>query len=422
LDVQTATTEKAAMRTIIINTGSELLLGDVFNTHLSFIAREIFPLGLRIDRQITVPDGLSIRDAIAESLGQAEIIFITGGLGPTTDDITREITAELLGLELQHDPAIMRAISARAMSRGFRLTDRVSRQADVPEGATILPNDHGSAPGLYLPQNSASTPLSPHLFLLPGPPRELHPMFQTFVLPILRGIIPGEAAFGRRTYRIVGMGESLVEQAVGESLLEIPGLELGYCARAGEMDLRIIGDNATLDRADGIITAALGASIFSSDGKNLEEVVVKLLTERKETLAVAESCTGGYLAHRVTNVPGASAVFLAGFITYSNEAKTETLQIEPRLIADHGAVSGEVARAMAEGAREKTNATFALATTGIAGPGGGTEEKPVGTVFIALAAENAATKIVKCFFPDDRPTFKELTTQAALEMLRRPLM
>jgi nicotinamide-nucleotide amidase len=244
-------------------------------------------------------------------------------------------------------------------------------------------------------------------------------MFQTFVLPILRAIIPGEAAIGRRTYRIVGMGESLVEQAVGERLLEIPGLELGYCARVGEMDLRIIGDNATLDRADGIITAALGASIFSSDGKNLEEVVVKLLTERKQTLAVAESCTGGYLAHRVTNVPGASAVFLAGFITYSNEAKTETLQIEPRLIADHGAVSGEVARAMAEGAREKTNATFALATTGIAGPGGGTEEKPVGTVFIALAAENSVTKSQKRFFPDDRPTFKELTTQTALELLRR---
>ena len=410
------------MRTIIINTGSELLLGDVLNTHLSFIAREIFPLGLRIDRQITVPDGLSIRDAIAESLGQAEIIFITGGLGPTTDDITREITAELLGLELQHDPAIMRAISARAMSRGFKLTDRVSRQADVPEGATILPNEHGSAPGLYLPRNSASTPKSPHLFLLPGPPRELHPMFQSFVRPILRAIIPGEAAIGRRTYRIAGMGESLVEEAVGERLLEIPGLELGYCARPGEMDLRIIGDNATLDRANGIITAALGPSIFSSDGRNLEEVVVKLLAERKQTLAIAESCTGGFLAHRITNVPGASAVFLAGFVTYSNEAKTEMLQIEPRLIADHGAVSEEVARAMAEGARGKTNATFALATTGIAGPGGGTEEKAVGTVFIALAAENAATKIVKCFFPDDRPTFKELTTQTALEMLRRPLI
>jgi nicotinamide-nucleotide amidase len=407
------------MRIVVINTGSELLLGDVLNTHLSFIAREIFPLGLRIDRQITVPDGLAIRDAIAESLGQAEIIFITGGLGPTTDDITREVTAELLGLKLQHDPAIMAAISTRAARRGFRLTDRIARQADVPEGATVLPNEHGSAPGLYLAHNPASTPKLPHLFLLPGPPRELHPMFQSFVLPILRAIVPRESAIERRTYRIAGMGESLVEEAVGERLLELPGLELGYCARPGEMDLRIIGDRAMLDRADGIITAALGPSIFSSDGRNLEEVVVNLLTERKQTLAVAESCTGGFLAHRITNVPGASAVFLAGFVTYSNDAKTEMLEVDPRLIAEHGAVSEEVARAMAEGARKKTNATFALATTGVAGPGGGTEEKPVGTVFIALAAENASTKIEKRFFPDDRPTFKELTTQTALEMLRR---
>jgi nicotinamide-nucleotide amidase len=286
----------------------------------------------------------------------------------------------------------------------------------------VLPNEHGSAPGLYLAHNPASTPKLPHLFLLPGPPRELHPMFQRFVLPILRAIVPRESAIDRRTYRIAGMGESLVEEAVGERLLEIPGLELGYCARPGEMDLRIIGDSATLERADAIITTALGPSIFSSDGRNLEEVIVKLLTERKQTLAVAESCTGGFLAHRITNVPGASAVFLAGFVTYSNKAKTEMLGVDPRIIADHGAVSGEVARAMAEGAREKTNATFALATTGIAGPGGGTEEKPVGTVFIALAAEGQPTKIERRFFPDDRPTFKELATQTALEMLRRSLI
>jgi len=174
-----------------------------------------------------------------------------------------------------------------------------------------------------------------------------------------------------------------------------------------------------LDRADQIITASLGPAVFSSDGRNLEEVVVKLLTERTQTLAVAESCTGGFLAHRITNVPGASAVFLAGFVTYSNAAKTEMLGVDSRLIAEHGAVSAEIARAMAEGARVKTNATFALATTGVAGPGGGSEEKPVGTVFIALATENAVTKSQKRFFPDDRPTFKELTTQTALEMLRR---
>jgi nicotinamide-nucleotide amidase len=410
------------MRTIVINTGTELLLGDVLNSHLSFIAREIFPLGLRIDRQLAVPDGPAIRAALAESSEQADIIFLTGGLGPTTDDITREITAEFLGLELQHDAAVMAAIASRAASRGFRLTDRTSRQAEVPRGATVLPNENGSAPGLYLAAKAAPAKRSPHLFLLPGPPRELQPMFRSSVLPILREIAPPESATDRRTYRIAGMGESLVEEAIGERLLEITGIELGYCARPGEVDLRIIGERSALDRAEAIITAGLGASIFSSDGRSLEEVVVKLLTDRKQTLAVAESCTGGFLAHRITNVPGASAVFVAGYVTYANEAKEGMLGVDPRLISAHGAVSESVAQAMAEGARRQANATFALATTGIAGPGGGTDEKPVGTVFVALAAEGAATQVRGFRFPDDRPTFKELTTQAALEMLRRSLL
>ena len=409
------------MRTIVINTGTELLLGDVLNTHLNFIAREIFPLGLRIDSQTTVPDGPAIRDALTESFPRAELIFVTGGLGPTTDDITREITAELLGLELRHDPAVMEAITTRAARRGFRLTDRISRQADVPEGATVLPNEHGSAPGLYLAADASPEKKWPHLFLLPGPPRELHPMFDKFVLPILREIAPPQSGRERRTFRIAGMGESLVEEAIGARLLEVPGLELGYCARPGEIDLRVIGERSALDQAEGIITEGLGAAVFSSDGRKLEEVVVKLLTARKQMLAIAESCTGGFLAHRITNVPGASAVFLAGYVTYSNEAKAAMLGIDPGLIAENGAVSAAVAQAMAEGAREKTKADFALATTGIAGPGGGTQEKPAGTVFIALAGKDGRTKIEKRFFPDDRPTFKELTAQTALELLRRSL-
>ena len=410
------------MTVIVINTGTELLLGDVLNSHLAFIAREIFPLGLRVDRQVSVPDGLPIRTALAESLDRAEIIFITGGLGPTTDDVTREITAEFLGLELRHDATIMTAIAARASHRGFKLTDRTSRQAKVPQGATVLPNEHGSAPGLYLAANAAPPKKSPHLFLLPGPPRELQPMFKRSVLPILREIAPQESAIERRTYRIAGMGESLIEEAVGERLLEITEIDVGYCARPGEVDLRIIGEGSALDRAEAIIMAGLGGTIFSSDGESLEEVVVRLLTQRKQTLAVAESCTGGFLAHRITNVPGASTVFLAGYVTYANEAKEEMLGVDSRLISAHGAVSENVALAMAAGARQQANATFAVATTGIAGPGGGTEEKPVGTVFIALATDGAPTQVRNFRFPDDRPTFKELTTQAALEMLRRSLL
>ncbi|HEX8490877.1 MAG TPA: molybdopterin-binding protein, partial [Chthoniobacterales bacterium] len=278
------------MRVVVINTGTELLLGDVLNTHLNFIAREIFPLGLRIDRQIAVPDGLPIRDALAESLEKADLIFVTGGLGPTTDDITREITAELLGLKLRYDPGVMNAIATRAARRGFRLTERVSRQADVPEGARVLPNENGSAPGLYLAADPTAKPKRPHIFLLPGPPRELHPMFKEAVRPILGKIASRETAAGRRTYRIAGIGESLVEEAIGARLLEVPGLELGYCARPGEVELRVIGNSPALEDAGRIIREELGAAVFSSDGRNLEEVVVALLTERNQTLAVAESC------------------------------------------------------------------------------------------------------------------------------------
>src|SRR5688500_11159882 len=183
------------MRIVVINTGTELLLGDVVNTHINFIAREIFPMGLRVHRQIAVPDGAPIRDALAESLG-SDIVFVTGGLGPTTDDITREITAELLGLKLRHDSAVMEAISKRAAQRGFRLTDRVARQAEVPEGATVLPNNHGSAPGLYLSSSTSSERQRPHILLLPGPPRELHPMFKDSVLPLLRKLAPQQIVTG----------------------------------------------------------------------------------------------------------------------------------------------------------------------------------------------------------------------------------
>lgn len=407
------------MRTIVINTGTELLLGDVLNSHLRFIARRIFPLGLRIDRQITVPDGEAIKDAISEFRETADLIFITGGLGPTTDDITRDITAELFGLKLEHDPAILAAIQKRAAERGFRLTDRVARQADVPKGAMVLPNEHGSAPGLYLHANKTNR--RPHLFLLPGPPRELHPMFDSSVLPILQRILPAERASERRVFRVVGMGESLVEEAIGADLLALPGLELGYCARPGEMDLRLIGPTAVVDQAERMVREKLGGAIFSSDGSDLEDVVVRLLAERRMTLAVAESCTGGYLAHRITNVPGASEIFLSGCVTYSNEAKVAMLGVDPLLIEKHGAVSKQVVQAMAEGARANAKSDFGLSTTGIAGPSGGTKEKPVGTVFIALAAKDRPVSVQKRFFPDDRPTFKELTTQAALEMLRRRL-
>src|SRR5450432_736448 len=404
------------MRTTIINTGTELLLGDVLNTHLSFIAREIFALRLRVDRQLAVPDGVAIRDALKESFESADIIFVTGGLGPTTDDITREITAELLDLELLPNDILQTKITQRLRKHRIRMTDRILRQASVPRGAEVLPNESGTASGLYLAANLNERISSPHLFLLPGPPRELEPMFVQSVLPILRRVVRHDETFDCRSYRIVGMGESYVEEAVGAELLAIPDLELGYCARMGEVDLRVIGPPSALEKADVIIRRRVQSAIFSTSSESLESVIVRRLTEKKLTLAVAESCTGGCLAHRLTNVPGASAVFLAGYVTYSNEAKVSALGVDPVAIAEHGAVSETIVRAMAEGARLRSGATFALATTGIAGPGGGSDAKPVGTVYLALATADE-TIVRRHFFPSDRGTFKQLATQTALNLL-----
>lgn len=405
----------------MINTGTELLLGDVVNTHLAFIAQQILPLGLRVERQITVPDGDAIRSALSEELPRTEIVFVTGGLGPTTDDITREVTAELFGLELRHDATVMAAIEARAAARNFRITDRIPRQAQVPRGATVLPNEFGTAPGLYLPPNLARDACPPHLFLLPGPPRELQPMFRTYVLPILGEIARGTDRFGARYYHLTGIGESHVEEAVGLALLQLGEVELGYCAKPGEVVVRVTGPQRALGAAENIIRDKFRDAIFATDETTLEEVVVRALAKSSATLTTAESCTGGLLAHRLTNVPGASSVLLAGYVTYSNAAKSEVLGVPAEVIAKRGAVSKEVASAMAEGARRRAAATWGIGITGIAGPTGGTPEKPVGTVFIALAGPDAAI-VLRERFPSDRQTFKQLATQTALDMLRKQLL
>jgi nicotinamide-nucleotide amidase len=401
----------------ILNTGTELLFGSVINTHLAFLAQQLFPIGLRVERQLTIPDGDSIRDAIIESATRCDVILVTGGLGPTSDDITREIVAELTGRPLQYDDSILQRISERFKVRGLKMTDRTARQAYVPEGAAVLPNDHGTAPGLHIPARNGI----PHLFLFPGPPRELRPMFNTYALPILRSLV-GNHDLHSITYRTTGLGESQVERMVGERLLAIPGLELGYCARMGEVDVRVIGSQSAVQAGSDLIESELGPYIVTTEEKELEDIVVELLTANKATLAIAESCTGGLLANRITDVPGSSLVLLEGNVTYSNEAKMRTLGVSEELLSGVGAVSKEVARAMAEGALQRSETTYALSTTGIAGPDGGTAQKPVGTVFIGLASRGSATLVEQEFFPTDRPSFKRICTQHALEMLRRKIL
>jgi len=410
------------MRAALINTGTELLLGNVQDAHLAFIAREIFPLGLRIEERRTVPDSEAIRHTLVELFPRCEILFVTGGLGPTSDDITREMIADSLGLELRQDPQLLNSLRQRLQIRGIKWAAGIARQSDVPVGAQVLPNENGSAPGLYLKANINPRVPSRHVFVLPGPPRELQPMFRKYAMAILRSLVPPSALLERRLYRIAGVGESLVEEAIGKRILAIPGIELGYCARPGEVEVRIVGKAEAIEQADAIIKSTLGISIFSAADETLEEVIVQLLTKRNQTLATAESCTGGLLANRITNVPGASKIFMAGYVCYANRAKADMLDVDPKLIEAHGAASEPVARVLAERARTCAESDYALATTGIAGPTGGSPEKPVGTVYVGLASAESKTIVKKFFFPTDRETFKQLAAQAAFEMLRRKLI
>ena len=413
--------ESSPVRVVVINTGTELLLGDVLNTHLRFIAREIFQFGLRVDEQRTVPDNPTLQETLAEIFPRAEIVFVTGGLGPTSDDITRELVSEFLNLELLENSPVHEAIGRRLTLRRIPATERIWRQALVPRGGQALPNENGTAPGIYIAANINPKIPSPHLFLLPGPPRELEPMFRDFVVPILRQITAVSEKLVMRTFRIANMGESIIEKKIGNAVLAVPGIELGYCARPGEADVRIIGSAEAVSKAEKIIREKLGEAIFSIADETLAAVLIRLLSERKQSVAIAESCTGGFLANEITNVPGASKVFVAGCITYSNEEKIRTLGVLGESIKEFGAVSEQIATEMAEGVRKRTGATYGIATTGIAGPTGGSAEKPVGTVFVALSSENQRTRCEKFFFPSDRETFKQLVAQRAFDLLRRAL-
>jgi nicotinamide-nucleotide amidase len=407
-------------RVEVINTGTELLLGKTLNTHLTFLAEALFPLGLRIQRQLCVPDGEVIGRAIEETFGRADIVLVTGGLGPTSDDITREIVADLLGRPLRRDPKLVAGLEAWMARRGRDLQAENLRQADVLEGAEVIDNPHGTAPGIYIPKVRADIP---DLFLLPGPPRELHPMMRDTVIPMLWSICGAEeTAASIRQIKFFGVGESEIANRLEAKLAAMDGLEHGYCARPGEVELRFIGNAATIDRAVSLARETYPRELFTEEDVSLEQVVVGLLVERGESIATAESCTGGLIASRITDVPGASSVLHRGLVTYANEAKVALVGVSQDDLNEHGAVSEPVARQMAEGALAKANADHAVAVTGIAGPGGGSEDKPVGTVFIAVASSGGATVVEQHAYPSDRLTFKQMISLRALDLVRRRLL
>jgi nicotinamide-nucleotide amidase len=414
----------------LINTGSELMLGRVLNTHQQWICRRMADVGMPIARQVAIPDtAASIREAIADGLRRAELVIATGGLGPTSDDMTRDEVAGLLGLSLREDAATRQTIEAFFAARGRKMPARVLIQAQIPEGAIVLANRNGTAPGLLVPVATGRFGPTPRwLLMLPGPPRELRPMFDQQAIPLLRERFPAAESFHCLTLRTCGIGESWVEEQLDPELPPLlqQGLEIGYCARTGEVDVRLVARGAEgcdlVARAESMVRARLSAHIFGRNDDTLEEVVIRLAAESRARLALAESCTGGYVANRLTNVPGASQVFWGGWVTYDNAAKVGALGVPPTILEEHGAVSEACARAMAEGALAAAAATHAVALTGIAGPTGGTPDKPVGTVFVALATRGQATQVRQFNNPFDRETFKYVASQQALEMIRRSLL
>jgi nicotinamide-nucleotide amidase len=415
----------------IINTGSELMLGLVLNTHQQWLCRQLGNLGYGVHRQVAVSDdGAAIQEAVREALTRADLVITTGGLGPTSDDLTRDLIAQLLDRKLIEDAGILTKIEKFFAERKRPMPASTKVQALVPEGAIVLPNQNGTAPGLAIavkpnPFRRGGSP--GWLVMLPGPPRELRPMFAEQVVPLLQKHFPQETAFVCRTLKTTGLGESVVQEKIAGPLqpLTDAGLVIGYCARIGEVDVRLVASGQRAQpiiiEAEQIIRGIIGKSIFGVDEDELEQVIIRRLTERKETLSLAESCTGGHIANRLTNVPGASVVFLAGLVTYSNAAKMNLLGVRPETLAQHGAVSEATAREMAEGARQRNQTAYGIAVTGIAGPGGGTDAKPVGTVFIALATPQT-TSVAHHVNRYDRETFKQVTSQQALELLRRTLL
>ena len=407
------------MKAEIIAIGSELLTPDRLDTNSLFLTEQLNRLGIEVVRKLVVGDQRGqIRDSFREALGRAELVISIGGLGPTEDDLTREALAELLGRRLILNEAILLGIQARFRRLGRQMPEINQRQAMVPEGAIVLENTQGTAPGLWLETDGRI------VILLPGPPQELKPMFTQEVEGRLAWRTTAVRLY-KRELRVAGMAESDVEQRIAPIYTRYPDAQTTILASPGEVQIHLRAWSADATAAEKLlkemverIVMALGENIFTTKGESLEEVVARDLNLNGATIAVAESCTGGLLAQRLTSIPGSSSYFLGGVVCYSNDLKRVWVDVPADLLESKGAVSMEVARALAEGIRRRSGSTLGLAVTGIAGPGGGSPEKPVGTVHVALA-ERAGGKERTLHLPGDRDRIRWQASQAALDLVRR---
>lgn len=412
------------MRTAeIIAVGSELLGPFRLDTNSLYLTDQLERLGVAVVQKTVVGDDRErLKQAFGDALKRADLVIGIGGLGPTTDDRTREAVAELLGRRLERNPDVAAMIVERFHARGKRMPEVNLRQADVPQGADWLPNSNGTAPGLWLALETGKV-----LLLLPGPPKELQPLFEEHCLPRLRPLA-SKHVFAAKVLKVVGLTESEVEERIAPLYRACSNPQTTLLALPGQIEIHLRatgGDTAEALRcAEGLadkLEAELGDFVFSRGPESLEQVVGLYLMMRGATLSVAESCTGGLLGERITNVPGSSRYFLGGVVCYSNPLKTKLVGVPDSLIKKKGAVSAEVAEALAKGIRQRTRSVLGLGLTGIAGPEGGTPDKPVGTVHIALA-EAHRVKSEKLRFLGDRERIRWQAAQAALDLVRRRLL
>jgi nicotinamide-nucleotide amidase len=410
----------------IIAVGSELLTPFRMDTNSLYLTEQINQLGVEVVFKSVVGDDLRrLVEAAQHALFRSEIVIFSGGLGPTEDDLTREAVAEALGVSLRRDEGVLAGIEQHFAARGWKMSANNAKQADVLEGAVVLPNANGTAPGQWL--SGKFDGRERIVILLPGPPHELKALFEAECRQRLREKLPA-AFLATRVLKVAMLGESHVDARVAPIYKRYADVQTTILAGAGEIQLHFKSRAGTMEAAQARVDEAADAveeelddAVFSRDGESIEQIVGYWLQMRNATLAVAESCTGGLLGERITSVSGSSRYFAGGAIVYSNAVKTDLAGVPTDMIERHGAVSREVAAALAEGIRYRCEATLGIGITGVAGPTGGTPEKPVGLVFHALASDSG-TEVIERNFPGDRKRIRWFATTLALDMVRRKLM
>jgi nicotinamide-nucleotide amidase len=407
------------LRAEIIAIGSELLTPHRTDTNSLWLTERLNSVGIEVQLKTIVGDDEAIlEESVRDALRRSEVIVSTGGLGPTEDDITRKVFARVTGRQLTLDYEVLAGIRERFVSRGHQMTPNNERQALIPQGARVLPNPNGTAPGIKIEHEGKL------VVLLPGPPRENQPMFSDFVMPELERMSRG-VRIAKRVLKVTGLGESALDDMIAPIYKEYSNPSTTILFTDAEVEIHLTATAETAARAEEIaeeltrkLEEKLGYYVYSTTNESLEEVVGHRLRVQQFTIATAESCTGGLVAERLTRVPGSSDYFAGSLVTYSNQAKSRLLGIAEEIIELHGAVSGEVAEAMARGVKDRIGSTIGVSITGTAGPGGGTDAVPVGTIYIGLS-DDVLTSHRRLVMPGDRHLIRWRASTAALEMVRR---